>query len=485
MNSRCFASLSKSNLVHNAKVIKSLAPKSKIVAILKANGYGHGIRSVSKYLDKEIDIFGVSSVAEGLIIKNLNPKKRVVLMQGILSQSDLKIAIDNELEVAIHTSQHLDWLEIISKSHKIHNQFWFKLNTGMNRLGFSYKPFNLSEILSYSSSHASSNIKASTSHLDIRKEKRFADQAQILIPILKCKNNNFACKETSCTCIANHQCEIAKLSTHGGSIENISSEVEQLNFKQHKDKQHEAGTFTTHSGSIHGGPIENISSEVEQLNSTKNNFYRLQGMTSKAPIIFSHFACADNISDPLNFIQIRNFEDFALRENENELSLCNSAGILNFPEYHFDYVRPGLMLYGISPISNISAQQLDLKPVLQLESVLIAKQKISPGESVGYSRRFVAEKNMTIGIVGFGYGDGYKFVINKGFVNIKGNLCRIIGSISMDLTIVDISDINCEIGDPVILIGEGINANNCADYFGTHSWDIIANIQNRVKFEWV
>lgn len=385
---RCLAILNRENLTHNARVIKSLVGESKIMAMLKANAYGHGIRSVYRFLSGEVDIFGVSSLAEGLIIKNINPNNRIVLLQGVLNSSELETAIDGGFEFTIHSPEHIEWLKAISpqKLYKIRN-IWFKVNTGMNRLGFSHK------ISSYDS-HNSINLKHS--HDDI------------------------------------------------------------------------------------------VSSTISNRNESEAQKYydMLTKIVTIKPIIFSHFACADNISHLMNKFQIANFNDF-ISDKVGEFSLNNSAGVINFPDCKFDYVRTGLMLYGISPVADVTGHKLNLKPVLRLKSILMAKQKLKKGETLGYGSKFFTDDDLTVGIIGFGYGDGYKFTTNNGYVYLNGHLCRVIGSIAMDMTAVDISGIKCSLGDEVILIGDELPVEICANHLKTHSWDIVTSIQNRVKFIWI
>ena len=120
----------------------------------------------------------------------------------------------------------------------------------------------------------------------------------------------------------------------------------------------------------------------------------------------SHFACADEINHPLNQQQIDVFTQF-VHNKISPKSLCNSAGLFVFPDEQYDVVRPGLALYGVSPLPHMSAVQLDLKPVMTLQTRLIAVKTMQKNSTLGYGARFVCPDDMLVGVIAFGYGDGY------------------------------------------------------------------------------
>jgi alanine racemase len=163
-------------------------------------------------------------------------------------------------------------------------------------------------------------------------------------------------------------------------------------------------------------------------------------------------------------------------------SLANSAALLRFPETRADWVRPGLMLYGCSPLAGQSAEALGLKPAMTLASQLIGVQNLTPGERVGYGFTFEAKAEMTIGIVACGYADGYPRHAPSGTpVLVAGQRTKTVGRVSMDMLCVDISDQpEAYIGTPVTLWGEGLSADEVAAAAGTVSYELLTGLGARV-----
>jgi len=120
MDKRAVAVLSTSNLIHNLNVIKSYSRGAKIIAMVKANAYGHGIRSVSLRIAPLVDMLGVASVEEAMILRaGLNIKTPIVLMQGVLEQYDLILASNNDLDVVLHNYAQLDWFLNLGLKQKL------------------------------------------------------------------------------------------------------------------------------------------------------------------------------------------------------------------------------------------------------------------------------------------------------------------------------------------------------------------------------
>jgi len=206
--------------------------------------------------------------------------------------------------------------------------------------------------------------------------------------------------------------------------------------------------------------------------------------------IMSHLACADDFSHRLNVQQINSFNNFIktpqIIKHKNLKSLCNSAGIFNFPSEHYDVIRPGLALYGVSPILNRSAQELGLKPVMTLQTKIIAIKKLPKNSTVGYGARFTCPLDLNIAVIAMGYGDGYPRTAIDGMpVLINGQRCPIIGRVSMDMSVVDLK--NCpdaKIGDPVVLWGNNLPIEEVAKFTQNSVYDLLTSMQNRVKFCW-
>lgn len=192
-------------------------------------------------------------------------------------------------------------------------------------------------------------------------------------------------------------------------------------------------------------------------------------------VLMTHFATADEEAGIKN--QLRTFNLIA--DNFNyPVSVANSAAIIKYPESRLDWVRPGIMLYGLSPFEDKSAKELGLIPAMSLTSEIIAVQEVKAGDSVGYGFDFKVEKPMKIGIVACGYADGYPRHAKKGTpVAIDGYTSNLIGRVSMDMLYVDISKIpNVNIGSKVELWGENISTDVVAKFSGTVGYDLVCAI---------
>ncbi len=164
-------------------------------------------------------------------------------------------------------------------------------------------------------------------------------------------------------------------------------------------------------------------------------------------------------------------------------SLANSAALLRFAEQtRADWVRPGIMLYGCSPFSFKSAEEIGLEPAMTLGSEIIGVQHLQAGERVGYGQTYQATQEMTIGIVACGYADGYPRHAPTGTpVLVAGQRTRTVGRVSMDMICVDISDIpEAYVGTPVTLWGEGLPCDEVAASAGTVSYELLCALAPRV-----
>jgi len=357
MNKRAVAVLSTNNLIHNLSVIKSYVKNAKIIAMVKANAYGHGIRSVSLRIAHLVDMLGVASIEEAMILRvGLKIKTPIILMQGILEPNDLKVAADNDFDVVLHNHTQLWWF--LDQGDKLN--VWIKVNTGMGRLGF-----------------------------DI--------------------------------------------------------------------------------------------SEVFQVYESLKKSHKAKGIVR----VMSHFACAEDPEHEMNYKQIKLFQEI-VNIIDTEFSLSNSAAIFNFPQHSFDYVRPGLALYGASPVVGKMADAYDLKPVMTLSTILMSIHNFKKGEYIGYGATYECPEDMPVGIASFGYGDGYPLKNNgKAQVLLNEQLCNVIGKVSMDMIAIDLKKYpNAKIGDKVILWGEGLPVENLAAQTHNSPYNLLAGVQNRVKFIW-
>jgi alanine racemase len=365
MSRSATAVLSTDNLLHNLNVIKAQAPRSKIIAMVKANAYGHGLRSVSSRLAPHVDMLGVASIDEAMALRQIGLTIPILLIEGVFEANELHIAATQGFEVVFHEQLQLEWLNALPASLPPITA-WLKVDTGMGRLGF-----NLPD-------------------------------------------------------------------------------------------------------------APNMYERLSQSPHTKN------------PVrIISHFACADNPDHPLNQRQITHFKQLIekIPHADVPLSFANSAAIFQFNTAQHHFIRPGITLYGASPFANtlkISAEDLQLKPVMTLKTQIIAVRHMKKGSPLGYNARYICPEDMPVGVIAFGYGDGYPRNAPDGTpMRVNQTICTLIGQVSMDMITVDLRACpTAKVGDPVILWGEGLPVETVAQHTQQVSYDLLTGVQNRVKFNW-
>ncbi len=341
-------------LLYNLNRVKQLAPKAKIISMVKANAYGHGVKDCLAALSQS-DAFGVACLEEAIEIRELGYKQPVTLIEGVFSEDEMHIAIEHQFECVVHQTQQLKWLlankdAYLAQSLKV----WIKLNSGMNRLGFK------------------------------------ADEIIEIIQTLKSKG--FSC------------------------------------------------------------------------------------------VLTMHFANADADQHPLNEQQINQFLAVKAACEPILASCCNSAAIFKWQELNFDFVRPGIMLYGASPFANQSVEDLDLKPVMSFTAEIIALNTIQPGESVGYGSHYIAKQPMSLAIVSIGYGDGYPRAFPmQNFVAIQEKLTPVVGRVAMDMIAIDVTGLKVELGTEVELWGKHRWVDDVAAANGTIGYELLCRLSNRPK----
>ena len=336
-------------LKHNLSVVRQFSSNAKIVAVIKANAYGHGMLAVADYLMNSVDAFAVACLQEAEYLRGKGVQAPLVILQGFHSEDQLKKCFELDLEPVCHQHWQVDLLlhAKASKSLKV----WLKVDTGMHRLGIS------------------------------------AEEAEIIYQ---------------------------RLSTS-------------------------------------------------------------DAVTSV--YLMSHFANADEPEHPSNNQQLLAFNK-AEEELGTEASLANSAAILSMPEAIKDWVRPGIMLYGASPMANKSAAELGLKPVMKLHSKVIAINSLKSGESVGYGSMWASKRDCLIAVIAVGYGDGYPRHAQSGTpVLINKEICPLVGRVSMDMITVDITDMQnpAAIGDDVELWGSLLSVDMVAKSASTIGYELLCN----------
>jgi alanine racemase len=209
---------------------------------------------------------------------------------------------------------------------------------------------------------------------------------------------------------------------------------------------------------------------------------RLASSPSVAALrLMMHFARSDEddgIKEPLAVF------DAACRGLPYPRSLANSAGIVRFPEVGGDIVRPGIMLYGATPLPFDTADMLGLRPVMTLRSAIIGVQELKANESVGYGAIYTATRPHRVGIVACGYADGYpRHAPNGTPVLVCGRKVRMAGRPSMDMVTVDLTDVpEAGVGSPVVLWGEGLPVDDVASAAATVGYELLCAVAPRVPY---
>ncbi len=353
------ATLDLKALVHNAQRVREFAPNSRLMAMVKANAYGHGAAPICQTLQAYCDGFGVACLSEAIQLRQTGVTKPILLLAGFFSPQDLQLIADNELELVIHQAQQIDTLEKTSLAKPL--RVWLKVDTGMHRLGFS--------------------------------PQQVRDAWQRL---------------QACSNIQNDLC----LMTH---------------FSDGGDRQ---------------------AVKTQQ--------------------------------------QLETFKD-AVAELGGEQSLAHSAAVMSLPASHGDWVRPGIMLYGVSPFNDSVGEQEGLQPVMTLHSQLMAIHQLRAGDTIGYGSTWQCPEDMAIGVIPVGYGDGYPRHAKAGTpVLINDQRVSLVGRVSMDMITVDLRPLaQVQVGDPVVLWGKGLPAEEVAAHADTIAYELFCHVTQRVVFNYI
>ncbi len=202
--------------------------------------------------------------------------------------------------------------------------------------------------------------------------------------------------------------------------------------------------------------------------------------------LMTHLACADEPDSPHAAAQLAAMER-ACDGFDGEVCVANSAGLLGWPAARCDWVRPGIMLYGSSPFVGGDADRDGLRPVMHLESKIIAVRDLPRGECIGYGASYTAEKDLRMGVVALGYADGYPRRLGTGTpVLVDGRRTRLLGRVSMDLITLDLTGIpGAAVGSAVRFWGEGLPADEIAAAAGTIAYELFTGVNARVRREYL
>ena len=352
-----------SALSANYRAIKKRAGKSKIMPILKANAYGHGLVKVARQMENlSADYLGVAFLEEGILLRESGIKMPALVLGGILG-NQIPLFIKNDLTLTASSIEKLNLIDEAAGNMKAKAKVHLKIDTGMERIGVHY---------------------------------------------------------------------------------------------------YNANKF------------------IEQAFGYKNII--VEGL-------FSHFADSANSDLTYSLLQLERFNDalnFA-RKSGFEIPLkhiSNSGGILQLPEADFDLVRPGILLFGVYPSSEVK-RSVAVTPALAWKSRVVYFKVIKPNHPVGYGMIWKSGKQVRAVTIPVGYGDGYfRSMTGKAEVLLNGKKYRVIGRISMDQIVVNIENDSAYNNDEVVLIGrqgeEEISAADLAEWAGTVPYEILTNINTRV-----
>lgn len=346
-------------LIHNIQRVREAAPDSRIIAMVKANAYGHGLVAVASRLEPYADALGVATIEEGIALREARIACPILVLRGFSNAEERDLCFRWKLWPLIHAFHQISLLE----RHRTQlADLFIKLDTGMHRLGFM--PQDLSPVVS--------------------------------------------------------------------------------------------------------------------------RLQRLQDRRSHI-VVMTHFACADDPERAETDEQLACYEKaIKTLSGPIEQSLANSAAILTRPESHRDWIRPGIMLYGASPLLDQKASDLGLKPVMCYLAPLIAVRECPAGGAIGYGGTYTCDRNKRVGVVGIGYGDGYpRHAVTGTPVWINGNQSCVLGRVSMDMLSIDLTGISAEVGDWVELWGENVPVDQVARMAGTIAYELFCSVGVRNSAEWM
>jgi len=343
-------------LRHNLGRVREMAPGCPVLAVIKANAYGHGIVPTAVAL-AGADGLAVARLEEGVTLREAGLAHRILLLEGVFGPEQLRLAAHHDLDIMVHEPEQLALLEGADGSRSF--RVWFKLDTGMNRLGF--KPGQVPDALA---------------------------------------------RLRACPAVAG------------------------------------------------------------------------------LPTLVTHLADADASDPARTHEQLREFQAL-VGDQPGERSIANSAAVIGCESARVGWVRPGLMLYGVSPFAEGHGAMLGLKPAMTLVTQAIAVKDIGPGERVGYGGAWQARRQTRLAIAACGYGDGYPRNTASGTaVLVGGRRASVVGRVSMDMVAVDVTDLPpVSVGDEVVMWGPGVPVEDVARAAGTIPYELVCGVSQRVHLD--
>ena len=344
-------------LYHNLQQVRRYAPHSRLIAVIKADAYGHGLPTIAQALQHQVAMLAVARLDEALQLRASGISSALLILEGVQDTTELTAAAAANLQLVVHAPHQVQLLHHAQLTQP--TPCWLKIDTGMHRLGFP-------------PSHAE----------QIRQQLQTCPYVQL-----------------------------AGLMTHLANADDPTD-----------------------------------ASVMAQLHCLAT--------------------CCPTYTGPR--------------------CIANSAGIIAWPTSHADWVRPGLMLYGASPCQDRSAEHIGLRPVMTLSAKLISIQSVRRGDRVGYGGTWQAPQDGKLGIVGIGYGDGYpRQIAPQACVLLNQQRAPIVGRISMDMLAINLHHIPAQIGDSVVLWGEGLPIEEVAHWAQTIPYTLLCGVTQRVPRHYI
>jgi alanine racemase len=341
----------------NVEAIRVHVAPAKVMPMIKANAYGHGVDGVAPYLEPYVDYFGVALLEEGIHLRELGIRKPILVAGGVLPEQ-LPAFIEHDLILTASSPELLASAEAAAESAKKKLTAHLKIDTGMERVGVHY---------------------------------------------------------------------------------------------------YETGPF------------------LEQ--SLKCKHVLIEG-------IYTHFANSEDLQLTHARQQLERFEEVLRFYERRSLPtpmrhMSNSGAVLQFPESHMDMVRPGLMIYGVYPVG--VSHTVQIAPAIKWRSRVAFSKITKPGHPVSYGSLWQADVETRIVTIPCGYADGYfRRMTNRAHVIVNGKKYPQVGRICMDQFMVNLGNDEAQVGDEVVLLGDGITVYDLGEWTGTNEYEVMTNISARV-----
>jgi alanine racemase len=343
----------------NLEAIRAHVAPAKVMPMVKANAYGHGVDGIAPFIEPYVDYLGVAIVEEGIHLREMGIRKPILVAGATMAD---QIPLFAEFDLTL-TGSSIDLLEVadkVSRSTGSRIKTHLKIDTGMERVGV---------------------------------------------------------------------------------------------------REYEAENFILKASAYSHIVIEGIYTHLANSEAADKTYSKMQ---------------LERFQEVLDLYHKHSLPVPALRH------VCNSGGILNLSEAYFDMVRAGIMFYGVYPGAEVE-KVVDVRPALTWRSRVAYSKRTLPGRPVSYGSRWQAETETSIVTVPCGYADGYfRRMTNHAQVLIRQKKYPQVGTICMDQFMVNVGDDDINAGDEVILLGEGIRAEDLAQWVGTNAYEVLTHISERV-----